>query len=226
MRLSQEQVLRTALEVLDQVGLEQLTMRRLSAELGVQNGATYWHFRSKQALLEAMADAMLAGIVDDLDPDTPWHERVTDLARRLRRALLARRDGARLFASLFFPLPNALDYGEAMIAALHDAGMSSRDAAWTADAITYYVVGHAAEEQLAARLPDEGAPATTRLVRAVDPRRHPHLHAALAHVPAPHHEEHFDHGLRLLLTGIRAAAGTGSPTPAGGRRDGHRSGGA
>lgn len=210
MRLSKEQVLSTALDVLDEVGLEQLTMRRLSARLGVQNGATYWHFRSKQALLEAMADAMLAGIVDDLDPHAPWHARVAGLAHRLRRALLARRDGARLFASLFFPLPNALDYGEAMIAALRDAGMSHRDAAWTADAVTYYVLGHAAEEQLAAGLPDDGAPATTRLTRAVDPHRHPHLHAALAHVPAPHGEEHFDHGLRLLVNGIPASAGTAS----------------
>ncbi|WP_425686794.1 TetR/AcrR family transcriptional regulator C-terminal domain-containing protein [Micromonospora sp. DT201] len=203
MRLTQEQVLTAALDLLDEVGVDQLTMRRLTAALGVQNGATYWHFRSKQALMEAMADALLAGLTTGLDKKTPWYERVTELARRLRRALMSRRDGARIFAGAFFPLPNALAYGETMIATLGEAGLSSRDASWAADTLTYYVIGHTIEEQLAAALPDGGNSATARLTDAVDPQRHPHLFAALAHVPAPHHEQHFDYGLHLVITGIR-----------------------
>jgi TetR/AcrR family tetracycline transcriptional repressor len=129
MRLSREQVLAAALDLLDEAGLEQLTMRRLAAALGVQNGATYWHFASKQALLEAMADTLLADLTAGLDTESPWTERITELARRLRRALLSRRDGGRLFSAAFFPLPNALAYGEAVIAALGESGLSSRDAA-------------------------------------------------------------------------------------------------
>lgn len=209
MRLNREHVLTAALELLDEVGLDQLTMRRLADRLGVQNGATYWHFPSKQALLEAMADRLLAGVTG-LDQRLPWSERLAELARRLRAALLSRRDGARLFSGRLFPLPNALAYGEAVIAALRQAGLPDRDAAWSVDALTYYVVGHTAEEQLAASLPDGGTTATARLTEAVDPRQYPHLHAALAHIPAPHQEEHFEHGLRLVVAGIRAAA----PSPA------------
>jgi TetR/AcrR family tetracycline transcriptional repressor len=204
MQLSREQVLAAALGLLDEAGLEQLTMRRLAAALGVQNGATYWHFRSKQALLEAMADALLAGLTAGLDTESPWTERITELARRLRRALLSRRDGARLFSAAFFPLPNALAYGETVIAALGESGLSSRDAAWAADTLTYYVVGHTIEEQLAVALPSSGHDATARLTGAVDPQRHPHMYAALAHIPAPHHQEHFDYGLHLIVNGIRA----------------------
>jgi len=204
MRLSREQVLSSALDLLDEVGLEQLTMRRLATALGVQNGATYWHFRSKQALLEAMADAMLTELTTGLDAKSPWDERITELAHRLRRALQSRRDGARLFSAAFFPLPNALAYGEAMIAALSDSGLSNRDAAWAADTLTYYVVGHTIEEQLAVALPQAGHEATERLTGAVDPQRHPHMYAALAHIPAPHHQEHFDYGLRVIVDGIRA----------------------
>jgi TetR/AcrR family transcriptional regulator, tetracycline repressor protein len=204
MQLSREQVLAAALGLLDEAGLEQLTMRRLAAALGVQNGATYWHFRSKQALLEAMADTLLAGLTAGLDTESPWTERITELARRLRRALLSRRDGARLFSAAFFPLPSALAYGEAVIAALGESGLSSRDAAWAADTLTYYVVGHTIEEQLAVALPGSGHDATARLTGAVDPQRHPHMYAALAHIPAPHHQEHFDYGLHLIVNGIRA----------------------
>lgn len=204
MQLSREQVLAAALGLLGEAGLEQLTMRRLAAALGVQNGATYWHFRSKQALLEAMADTLLAGLTAGLDTESPWTERITELARRLRRALLSRRDGARLFSAAFFPLPNALAYGEAVIAALGESGLCSRDAAWAADTLTYYVVGHTIEEQLAVALPGSGHDATARLTGAVDPQRHPHMYAALAHIPAPHHQEHFDYGLHLIVNGIRA----------------------
>jgi TetR/AcrR family transcriptional regulator, tetracycline repressor protein len=204
MLLSLEQVLSTALDLLDEVGLEYLTMRRLAAALGVQNGATYWHFRSKQALLEAMADTLLTGLTAGLGAEQPWDERITELAHRLRAALLFRRDGARLFSAVFFPLPNALAYGEAIIATLRESGLSSRDASWAADTLTYYVVGHTIEEQLAVASPGTGHDATARLTSAVDPQRHPHMHAALAHIPAPHHQEHFDYGLHLILGGIRA----------------------
>jgi TetR/AcrR family tetracycline transcriptional repressor len=201
-RINREQVLHAALDLLDEVGLDQLTMRRLSTALGVQNGATYWHFHSKSALLEAMADELLAGVATGVTGS--WDERVTELARRLRRALLSRRDGARVYSAVFFPLPNALAYGDAMIGALLAAGLSPRDAAWTADTVTYHVVAHTIEHQLA--LTDEGP---ERLTAAVG--QYPNLAAAIEFVPAPHPDAHFEHGLRLIVTGIRAE----TPTPAG-----------
>jgi len=151
-----------------------------------------------------MADTLLTGLTAGLDAKSPWGERITELAHRLRGALLSRRDGGRLFSAAFFPLPNALAYGEAMIATLGESGLSSRDAAWAADTLTYYVVGHTIEEQLAVAPPGKGHDATVRLTDAVDPQRHPHMYAALAHIPAPHHQEHFDYGLHLVVNGIRA----------------------
>ncbi|MFT4219804.1 MAG: TetR family transcriptional regulator [Microbacterium sp.] len=50
------------LELLDADGLEALTTRKLAAHLGLQAGSLYWHFPSKQALLEAMADELIAGV--------------------------------------------------------------------------------------------------------------------------------------------------------------------
>ncbi len=204
MRLDREQVLAGALELLDADGLDALSMRRLATALGVQNGATYWHFASKQALLAAMAETLLAGLTDGAPDGGPWRERLAVLAGRLRRGLRSRRDGARLFAGVFFPLPNALAYGDTMTGILRGAGLPTRDAVWAVDALTYYVVGHVAEEQLAEGAADGGREATERLESALDPARHPHLHAALPHLPAPHPEEHFDYGLALILDGLAA----------------------
>jgi TetR/AcrR family tetracycline transcriptional repressor len=205
-KLTREHVLAVALDVLDEAGLDRLTMRRLSAALGVENGATYWHFRSKQELLEHMADALLAGKVPELPEDRPWDERVAVLARGLRRALLSRRDGARLFSGRFFPLPNALAYGEALVGLLAAAGLDPRSAAWASDTLTFYVVAHVTEEQLAAALPDGGDAARAKLDAGLDPVRHPHLVAAGADLAGADPEEHFEHGLALVLAGIRATA--------------------
>ena len=177
-------------------------MRRLAAALGVQNGATYWHFpqagtpgnHGRHPAHRPDGRARRGSPWTSGSPS--WH---TGCAGRCcppgrRTPVLCR----------FFPLPNALAYGEAMIAALGESGLSSRDAAWAADTLTYYIVGHTIEEQLAAALPGSGHDATARLTGAVDPQRHPHMHAALAHIPAPHHQEHFDYGLGLIVKGIRA----------------------
>ncbi|GAA1175412.1 TetR/AcrR family transcriptional regulator C-terminal domain-containing protein [Pseudonocardia alaniniphila] len=203
MRLTRDHVVAVALDLLDEVGLEHLTMRRLADALDVRNGATYWHFRSKQALLEAMADALLTGLPADLPAGQPWDELAADVARRLRRALLSRRDGARLFSGSFFPLPNALAYGETMVGLLVGAGLDHRSATWATDTLTYYVVAHVTEEQLAAALPDSGKDARNRLDAALDPTEHPHLLAARDDLAAPHPNAHFDYGLSLVLAGIR-----------------------
>jgi TetR/AcrR family transcriptional regulator, tetracycline repressor protein len=206
-RLTREHVLVVALDVLDEAGLDRLTMRRLSAALGVENGATYWHFRSKQELLEHMADALLAGVVPELPADGPWDEAVVTLARGLRRALLSRRDGARLFSGRFFPLPNALAYGEALVGLLTRAGLDPRSAAWAGDTLTFYVVAHVTEEQVARALPDGGQEARARLDTGLDPARHPHLVAAREDIAAADPDQHFEHGLALVLAGIRATVG-------------------
>jgi TetR/AcrR family tetracycline transcriptional repressor len=203
-KLTRDQVLAGALALLDEVGIDNLTMRRLATSLGVQNGATYWHFRSKQALLASMAEAMLVDLTVELDRALPWPGQLTELANRLHRALLAHRDGARIFAGVFFPLPNALAYGDTMMGLLRTAGLPARDAAWAVDTLTYYVVGHTIEEQLAADLSDNGDPALAQLADAVTTGQYPNLAAAIDHIPAPHPPEHFAYGLRLLVNGLRA----------------------
>jgi TetR/AcrR family tetracycline transcriptional repressor len=188
MRLIRDQVLAGALDLLDETGIDNLTMRRLAAALGVQNGATYWHFPSKQVLLEAMAEVM----------------RKAFRTGAPRYGLLSRRDGARIFSGAFIPMPSALAYGETMIGLPRGAGMNGREASWAVDTITYYVVGHVIEEQTAAGLPDEGTEAGARLNKALGPDRHPNLLAAIGDIPAPHPGEHFTYGLEVIVAGLRS----------------------
>src|SRR6185312_10467837 len=99
-QLRRADVLRGARELIDAEGLDGLTMRKLGAQLKVQAGALYWHFPSKQALLGAIADDLVAAVAD-APPAGPWDQRLITMAHRLRRALLGLRDGARLVAGTF-----------------------------------------------------------------------------------------------------------------------------
>ncbi|WP_240356954.1 TetR family transcriptional regulator [Myxococcus eversor] len=62
MRIQREQVVRAAWTWVDELGVEGLTMRLLAQALAVQAPSLYWHFPSKQALLETMADALLEDV--------------------------------------------------------------------------------------------------------------------------------------------------------------------
>ena len=99
-KLQREAVIRTALELLNDVGMEGLTTRRLAERLGVQQPALYWHFKNKRALLDALAEAMLTINHTHSTPrdDDDWRSFLKGNACSFRRALLAYRDGARIHA--------------------------------------------------------------------------------------------------------------------------------
>jgi len=59
MKLQRETVVAAALKLLDEVGMDGLSTRRLAQELGVQQPSLYWHFKNKRELLDALAEAML-----------------------------------------------------------------------------------------------------------------------------------------------------------------------
>lgn len=59
-KLDRDTVIAQALDLLDEVGLDAVSTRRLAKRLGVEQPSLYWHFRSKAALLSAMAEAAMA----------------------------------------------------------------------------------------------------------------------------------------------------------------------
>ena len=93
-------VLAHAVTLLDTHGLSALTMRRLGAELGVQPSAIYHHFPSKQALLAAVADEILARGARPRTA-TDWPDRLREVCSELRHAMLACTDGADVVATVW-----------------------------------------------------------------------------------------------------------------------------
>lgn len=97
-RYTKADVLAKALQLLDEVGLPDLTMRKLAAALEVQPSALYWHYANKQSLLAEVSNTIVA-FMKTVDTKPTWQETATQKALAFRDALLAFRDGAEVVSS-------------------------------------------------------------------------------------------------------------------------------
>ena len=176
MRHRRTDVVARALAVLDTHGLGDLTMRRLGAELGVQPSALYHHFATKQLLLAAVADEILARgtrAATGRPAGATWDERVVARCRALRDALLAYRDGAEVVATVHaFNLGARAPYDD-LRATLLDAGLDEELAVTATRTLLHFVFGHTADEQTHLQAGSAGAIADA-------PRERDDFHAGLA----------------------------------------------
>lgn len=149
-----DEVLETALALLDDVGLDAITIRRLAERLGVQPGALYRHFTSKRELIDAMVDRIVADAPEAVLTGD-WADKLRSIAGSMRAGMLARRDGARLMATFSRPGPGAVQSWERFIRLLTEAGLSMEDAMTAVDTVVSYINGYTIEEQ-ARPAPDPG----------------------------------------------------------------------
>lgn len=98
-RLNRADIIASALQLLDEVGLPDLSMRRLAAKLDMQPSGLYWHFENKQTLFARLSDHIVDHIVSDEDSSLTWQDQSLIAACALRDCLLAYRDGAEIVSS-------------------------------------------------------------------------------------------------------------------------------
>jgi TetR/AcrR family tetracycline transcriptional repressor len=205
--LTRPTITHTALRLLDQVGLDGLTVRRLAAELGVKSPALYRHFRSKQELLDQMADAIIraAGMGPPHHGES-WQDWLTRRARAYRRSLLAHRDGARLVANAQWLNPATIRMYDEELTAMVGCGFTPVLALRTTGALAYYVNGFVLQEQTS-RQEDRGQPADqlAALAELLDGGTSASLLVAIREGGSPLGDQAFEHGLRALIDGTAAA---------------------
>ncbi len=204
-RLDRARTLRTALDLLDRSGLDALTMRRLADAMEVQAGALYRYFATKQDLLTAMAERMMDGVADAAGTcDGDWSEQLAALARAMRTALLAHRDGARVFAGTHSTGENILGFADTAMGVMRAAGFPGDDAARALYTVANFTVGHTLEEQAALQAEDGGPADPDALADTVTAGAYPHLTAGLPALTSTDFTRLFEFGLDLLLEGLRS----------------------
>lgn len=212
MAITQEDVVRTAVRLLDEVGLEGLTLRRLGCELGVSAPTLYWHVRDKRALLDLVAEAIAVDHRSPVRPahGQPWWEWLSDRTWEQYRALTAHRDAALVVAGNR-PAQNSLPVIEQLIGTLVEVGFPPREALVSILTLGHFVLGSALEHQaeLARETASEvDAKMAVRLRHAAD---FPNLAGALRCGTAldcdstfQHGDSTFQYGVALIVAGLRA----------------------
>lgn len=206
MKLDRDVIVAAALRLLDEVGLDGLTLRRLAQELDVQAPALYWHVRNKRELLDLMAAQLTLDNIEmaGLGPGETWRDLVIATSHAQRRTLLAHRDGARLVAGAR-PLEALLPRLEEMLAPLVEAGFTPGQAMRAIMTVSLYVGGFVLEEQAeqarwAERESSDADRAEFLLLIA-----RPGLQTvmkAFAESGDPNGDEAFQDGLQLIVDGL------------------------
>jgi TetR/AcrR family tetracycline transcriptional repressor len=141
-QLTRERIVSCALALVDRDGLSTLSMRRLGAELGVDPMAIYYYVPNKEALLDALVEAVMAEI--DLgidDPSQPAEDRIMCAARAYRDVMLAHVNALPIVLSRGPRTPGAMRPVELLIRILRDAGLSPTQAMAGMNAIAATVRG-------------------------------------------------------------------------------------
>jgi TetR/AcrR family tetracycline transcriptional repressor len=148
MAIDRGRIVDEAMALLNEVGIDKLTTRKLAERLGVQQPALYWHFKNKSALLDAINSEMLARYHSHRlpSPGEDWVDFTYATARSMRKTLLAVRDGARIAAGT---RPSTTDFADAekQLKLYVDAGFTAEEALHASISVARYVVGYVLEEQ-------------------------------------------------------------------------------
>jgi len=208
MPLDRTIVIATALALLDEVGLDALTLRKLADKLKVKAPAIYWHFKNKQDLLDEMATVVLGAESQrlTLKKSLRWDAWARFYGASLREALLKYRDGARMVSGTRLTDPSLYASMDAALKRLTDAGFSSYTATVILSTIYSYVIGFVIEEQAVVR--KDGSVADPYLLenrsRRIDPKQTP-LALEAGKFLFTHFNRRFNSGLKLIINGIETA---------------------
>lgn len=120
-RLSRERIVAAAVELADRDGLDSLSMRRLAQQLEVDPMSIYYHLKDKNALLSAMADAVVAEI-DPIADGAGWTDRLRSLIMAARRTMARHPWAARVLEQAQAPTPAVLAHLDRVLGIMRDGG--------------------------------------------------------------------------------------------------------
>lgn len=207
--LSRERIVETASALVDAEGLDAVSTRRLAAELGVSGPSLYNHFRNKDEILDAVADAVSARVDLSMfreDDPRDWRTALHDYAVSYRAALTAHPHTVPVLARGPGRRPAGLKVADTVFGAMVRAGWPPAQATHIGALMRYFITGSALGS-FARGFVDDAA--------AYDPADYPHL--GQAHLLAERQEQvdegAFETGLRALLDGLAIQYETLRPAP-------------
>jgi len=198
--LARERIVDAAMRIIDDEGLDALSMRRLGAELGVNPMAAYYHVPNKAALYDLVVDAVMTGVdTSVIDPAAPLADQLKLAARAYRAAILAHPHAIPVLAARSLRSAAALRPVEPFLGILFAAGLTADEALAAVDAVAQYILGGAVGYYH--HIVDSEA-GEQREFEALDPSEFPHMSRVLAEGHYVGYEAEFEFGLDAIVRGL------------------------
>lgn len=208
--LTRDRVIEAAMRVMDEEGLESVSMRRVAREVGVEAMSLYHHVEDKEDLLDGICERVMAEF-DFPEPVDDWAENCRRGARAWRCLLQAHPAAMRLFAEQRGPVRSidSMRPMEFALEILRGAGLSDRDTAQAFHAFGGYIQGFVMMElgSIAGGSDEEHMKMHAELAAAM-PGEFPALQAVSRYFAECGPDEQFEFGLELLIRGLEAKART------------------
>jgi TetR/AcrR family transcriptional regulator, tetracycline repressor protein len=203
--LTRERILTCALGLIDERGLDELTMRALGSELGVEAMSIYKHVPGKDGILDGVVELLLEELETTRSTATEWRAHLAEAARRLHALSQAHPNA---FPLLRRRSVSAYVAGRSMaeqaMGRMVAGGFARGDAICAMRTVVRFVLGFALSA------PAPGAPAGAPEVAGSD---YPLVEALLETVADPACEDGlFEYGLDALIRGLRPG-NTAAPPP-------------
>ena len=210
-RLTRDAVVDRALRLADTVGLDALTIRKLATELGVTPMALYWHFRSKDELLDGLAERVWAEIDTDIDDAAPWSAQLRGLLESLLRVLRAHPAAANLLLQSEKQGESFLGATETTLEILRSAGFDpnyaseiARSTLWTGIML---VMSEPGIESLSAEERAEVQRRKQIVFATLPAARYPRVvECAIPMTACDNPDFHYDLGISVFIAGVEAIA--------------------
>lgn len=199
--LSRERVLRAAIALADQGGIESLTMRGLGRELGVEAMSLYNHVRSKDDILDGIVDLVL-GDIDVPGLGTPWKAAMRQRALSAHAVLLAHPWAAVLIMSRYNIGPGMTRYLDATLGRLREGGFSIEGALDAWNTLDSHLYGFTLQELNLPFEADEAPQVSAEVLGQLSADQFPHVTEVIGHVMVSGRREDFTFGLELILDGL------------------------
>jgi len=201
--LSRERVLRAAVALADQNGIESLTMRRLGQELGVEAMSLYNHVANKDDILDGIVDLVLSDI--DVPPSgTDWKPAMRHRAISAHEVLLAHPWAAMLVMSRYNIGPGMTRYLDATLGRLREGGFSIEGALDAWNTLDSHLYGFTLQELNLPFDVSETQQVSASVLPQIPADEFPHVAEVITHVMQSGRAENFQFGLDLVLDGLEA----------------------
>ncbi|MER7880011.1 MULTISPECIES: TetR/AcrR family transcriptional regulator C-terminal domain-containing protein [Streptomyces violaceusniger group] len=206
--LTRDKVIAAAVAMIDRDGPDAFSLRKLATELGIENMSLYNHIPNKDALLDGVAEAVLAGIVFPEQRGGTWQERIRAHAAAFRAAAKQHPKAFPLVLTRPTQSPAALEAMRSTLACFDELRLAPEEVVHVLRGYTAFMVGSIMRElgyaiYLGAMDNDQVQQRTEAIAASGDPL----LTATAPYLADSDPDTEFQYGLELLISGLAARVG-------------------